>query len=1159
MRVRQFFYFTSVMAIFANPAIAADQLKFGKAPAWVIPRTIPLKDAGDDQTSPFQFLLSDQQTRVEAGRVTTFVTSAFKLQTPEGLQMGNISLPWDPARQTVTVHKLEIHRAGKVIDILAGQQFTTLRREQNLEAAALDGVLTANIQPEGLQVGDVLVLSASTEHADPVMEGHAEVGFGNWNNIPVTAAYARVLWREGTLLRFRSSAGLPEGRAAKTGGERSYEISATEVQPIIPPKGAPARFRTGRQGEATTFSSWSEVADLMRPLYETAAVIPKTGPLRDELEKIRGATADPVERAEKALDLVEHRVRYVALLMGQGGYVPASAETTWARRFGDCKAKTALLIALLKELGVSAEPVMVSAGGGDGLDQKLPMVAHFNHVIVRATFGGKNYWLDGTRTGDSKLATLETPYYHWGLPLNGDGKLVAMIPDQPKLPLSEQIIRIDASNGIYAPAPMSVEQILRGDSARQLNSAYGAMTPAQQTEVMRQYWQERFTYLTIGPVSFKYDRDAAEIRMVAKGEAKLEWDDFWLYLPGSSIAYDPTFDRPAGPMQDAPVDIGYPSLERTVTDVRFPSTFMAALRDPAKLPAAVDERVAGVHYFRKLRVDGDRLVMEARQQAMVPELPYREALAAVPRLKQLNNDEINLRVPSGYVQTKADLAGRIAEKPTTAQGFSERGAAYGASKELDLALADFEEAHRLDPANPQYLAQRAAAKVWKRDFGGAEKDINAALKIDPENEYALMNQAMIAGLTGDRAKANAILSKLIEKRPRNAPALKSRALNYSITKNFAAAEKDLVALEAINPSDPDIARLRAQFAFDMGNKKAAIEGYSKLLAANPADANLLFARANLFNETNELAKALADVSKALELEPDNADARLMRINLLRKNGDIEASLKDADFMVASKPKTTFPLVAAAKAYAAAGLHDKALKAFDQALALKAESYIYVNRSQIHPRSNRTAILADLDQALKLDPKDSDALFFKSNLFLADGKPAEAAELLAQVESLAPEHAEYYRGERAVALHKAGRMEEAAKLFGGLGKTAKTGEQFNNLCWKKATAGILLESALEDCRNALKLSPDTPAYLDSLGMVLLRLGQLNEALAAYDKALSKSEFAAALMGRAIVRARKGDAAKARADLAAARKLHARIDEQFEGYGLKFEDQKALTSR
>jgi transglutaminase-like putative cysteine protease len=51
-----------------------------------------------------------------------------------------------------------------------------------------------------------------------------------------------------------------------------------------------------------------------------------------------------VARAEAALALVQDRVRYVALAMGAGGYVPADAAETWSRRYGDCKGKTALLL-----------------------------------------------------------------------------------------------------------------------------------------------------------------------------------------------------------------------------------------------------------------------------------------------------------------------------------------------------------------------------------------------------------------------------------------------------------------------------------------------------------------------------------------------------------------------------------------------------------------------------------------------------------------------------------------------------------------------------------------------------------------------------------------------------------------------------------------------
>ena len=60
-------------------------------------------------------------------------------------------------------------------------------------------------------------------------------------------------------------------------------------------------------------------------------------------------------RAQAALGLVQDRIRYVALAMGTGGLVPADAATTWSRRFGDCKGKTVLLLAMLRALGVTTE------------------------------------------------------------------------------------------------------------------------------------------------------------------------------------------------------------------------------------------------------------------------------------------------------------------------------------------------------------------------------------------------------------------------------------------------------------------------------------------------------------------------------------------------------------------------------------------------------------------------------------------------------------------------------------------------------------------------------------------------------------------------------------------------------------------------------------
>ena len=122
-------------ALCARPAAAADALKFGAPPAWVHPQAIPT-DTGKRPDAPVADLLSDQQIAFERGKLTAYVESAFKILNADGLSAGNLAVVWQPATDTITIHKLHIVRDGKVIDVLAGgQTFTVLRRETNLSAA----------------------------------------------------------------------------------------------------------------------------------------------------------------------------------------------------------------------------------------------------------------------------------------------------------------------------------------------------------------------------------------------------------------------------------------------------------------------------------------------------------------------------------------------------------------------------------------------------------------------------------------------------------------------------------------------------------------------------------------------------------------------------------------------------------------------------------------------------------------------------------------------------------------------------------------------------------------------------------------------------------------------------------------------------------------
>ncbi|HVF83758.1 MAG TPA: DUF3857 domain-containing protein, partial [Sphingomicrobium sp.] len=649
-------------------ARAADALKFGSPPSWVIPKTIPEVKPSD---APIAVLLSDQQVRFDPGKSVTHSRTAIKIQNSQGLQAGNISLAWRPETDTVTVNKLHIHRGGHVIDVLGkGQTFTVARRETNLDAAMLDGSLTANIQPEGLQEGDIIDLATTTEHADPVMGSHVEAFFGAWNGTPVESAHVALSWPTALKINLRQSPGLPTPRRSERDGRMVAEFSSTKVQPLLAPKGAPLRFKVGRIGEATDFDSWSDVSDLFAPLYRTAATIPAAGPLRDEVEGIRRSAKDPQARVEQALALVQNRVRYVALLMGQAGYVPASAESTWSRRYGDCKGKTALLLGLLHEFGVEAEPVLVSVVGGDAIADRLPMVSLFNHVLVRARLGGKTYWLDGTRTGDASLPAIKVPDFGWGLPLVAGAQLTRIVPPPLHRPQLETFANIDASAGIKAPAAAKFEQVIRGDHGTALNMQLAALTAQQRDEFLSSFWKGSYDFLTVKSTSARFDKASGELRLTATGDAQLDWAGGYYHLVNSSVGFAPDFERTAGPQQDAPMAVDYPLYHRTVTTVRLPTDFFKAARPT--MPQ-LREQLAGVEYRRSARTDGDSLTVETSTRSLVPEVSYKDALAAAPRLRALADEDISLRLPAKWQPTAGDIKAMLEQKPASASAFLDRG------------------------------------------------------------------------------------------------------------------------------------------------------------------------------------------------------------------------------------------------------------------------------------------------------------------------------------------------------------------------------------------------------------------------------------------------------------------------------------------------------
>ena len=87
-------------------------------------------------------------------------------------------------------------------------------------------------------------------------------------------------------------------------------------------------------------------------------------------------------------------VRYVSLSLGLGGYQPRTPDDVLTTAFGDCKDKTTLFVAMARELGLPAFPVLTS--GGARVKRDAPSLKQFDHMIAAVDAPGGRIFVDLT-------------------------------------------------------------------------------------------------------------------------------------------------------------------------------------------------------------------------------------------------------------------------------------------------------------------------------------------------------------------------------------------------------------------------------------------------------------------------------------------------------------------------------------------------------------------------------------------------------------------------------------------------------------------------------------------------------------------------------------------------------------------------------------------
>src|SRR5688572_16083674 len=169
-------------------------------------------------------------------------------------------------------------------------------------------------------------------------------------------------------------------------------LSVVQAEPYTPPEHTPYRYI-----QLSEFGSWEDVVAWAEKLFEVQDD-PDDTEFKGIIEKLKARATDE-ERVVAALELVQAEIRYFSVSLGESSHRPALPKLVLRQRYGDCKDKSLLLIALLRALGIEAHPVLLTIGQPSGLDKLLPSPHLFNHVIVQVKVNGELYYLDPTRLG----------------------------------------------------------------------------------------------------------------------------------------------------------------------------------------------------------------------------------------------------------------------------------------------------------------------------------------------------------------------------------------------------------------------------------------------------------------------------------------------------------------------------------------------------------------------------------------------------------------------------------------------------------------------------------------------------------------------------------------------------------------------------------------
>lgn len=229
----------------------------------------------------------------------------------------------------------------------------------------------------------------------------------SYPSIPVEIAHGKYIYPKATKLRFFSKTIDDKYLTSNEleGGlvEKSWKIEnleAFEPEIMLPLEESPVKVlfvgasEFEYEGFKGNLSSWESMGKWIASLNSGKDVL--TPELKAKVNELVAGLETTEEKTKAIYEYLQKNTRYVSIQLGIGGYMPFEALTVEKYGYGDCKALSNFMGAMLKEAGIPSNYALIYGGESKRkVYEEFPR-SYFNHAILAVPDGKDTIWLECT-------------------------------------------------------------------------------------------------------------------------------------------------------------------------------------------------------------------------------------------------------------------------------------------------------------------------------------------------------------------------------------------------------------------------------------------------------------------------------------------------------------------------------------------------------------------------------------------------------------------------------------------------------------------------------------------------------------------------------------------------------------------------------------------